>query len=223
MCSQAPLAHFAPGDKADPGHLCPCLTRTQGLRAAASTGTFPSGSGHAAVRFPSTPPVEAPLKTPANFAGENVPLHTFASRQRSKRGWYPQPSDPPGRAALLGHRQIPADGPGRSCAVQHTDPAPQVCSGSPAPGTQPQLRRAKLSYLHRPTAAPTAFGGKRELTAEEGDAPFDQLIDAACRAEELCSGYLSILLPSQRSLINACFLALADTRLQDQMLFISQH
>lgn len=181
------------------------------------------GAGKAAVRFPDIPPAEAPLKTPANSAGENVPLHTSASRQRSKRGWCPQPSDPLRGAALLGHRQTPPDGPGHGCAVQHTDPAPQVCSGSPAPGTQPELRRAKLSYLHHPTAAPTAFGGKHERTAEEGDAPFDQLIDAACQAEELCSGYLSVLLPSQRSLINACFLARADTRLQDQMLFISQH
>lgn len=76
-------------------------------------------------------------------------------------------------------------------------------TGSPKNPT----KRAKPRHLHHGNISPR---NKPAVTAEEGNAPFDLLIDATWRVTVLCSGSLASLLPSQVSLINTCFLAQAD-------------
>ena len=102
------------------------------------------------------PPVEISLKIPANFTAENVPLYAFATRHRLKRElifadnlftWKGLLCS--GTVKLLQMGRKTADGLCQ-CPYAHTR---TLLHGSETGAwlliTKPELKRAKLSYLHR--------------------------------------------------------------------------
>lgn len=134
------------------------------------------------------PPVEIPLKIPVNFTVENMPFYAFATRQRLKRElifagnlftWKGLLCSGTVKPLHMGRKM--ADGSCQWPCARTRTPLHGSETGAWLPITKPELKRAKLSYLHDGNSSSDIIPRKKsKLTAEEGNAPLDLLIDADC-------------------------------------------